>query len=85
MGVVRTISVGERACLVEVGDAVAAASLAAWARSSGLAAEEIVPAATTVLFDGCDPAAVEAALPPLAVESLSDSLARGVSSPGLRR
>ncbi|MBL0748169.1 allophanate hydrolase subunit 1 [Nocardioides sp. G10] len=73
MGGVRVVPVGECACLVEVGDAVAAASLAAWARASGLVAEEIVPAATTVLFDGCDPAAVEAALPPMDRESLSDS------------
>lgn len=73
MGVVRTIPVGLRACLVEVSDAVEAASLAAWARASGLPADEIVPAATTVLFDGCDPAAVEAVLPDLAVESPGDS------------
>ena len=46
MGVVRILPVGERACLVEVGDAVAAASLAAWARASGLAADDVVPAAT---------------------------------------
>lgn len=74
MGVVRTISVGERGCLVEVGDAVAAASLAAWARASGLPAADIVPAASTVLFDGCDPAVVEAALPHWAVESPGDPL-----------
>lgn len=59
----RVIAVGGRACLVEVGDAVAAASLAAWARADGLPADDIVPAATTVLFDGIDPAVVEAALP----------------------
>lgn len=63
MGVVRVVPVGERACLVELEDAVAAASLAAWARSSGLAADDIVPAATTVLFDGIAPADVAAALP----------------------
>ena len=73
MGVVRTISVGEHACLVEVGDAVAAASLAAWARASGLPADDIVPAASTVLFDGCDPAAVEEALTHWVVESPGDS------------
>ena len=73
MGVVRTIPVGARACLVEVGDAEAAASLAVWARSSGLVADDIVPAATTVLFDGVDPVAVEAALPHWARESPSDS------------
>ena len=74
MGVVRTITIGERACLVEVADAVEAASLAAWARASGPAADDVVPAASTVLFDGCDPAAVEAALPQWAVESPGDSL-----------
>lgn len=63
MAVVRIVSVGPRACLVEVDDAVAAASLAGWARRSGLEADDIVPAAATVLFDGIDPAAVRAALP----------------------
>ena len=73
MGVVRVVPVGERACLVEVADAMAAASLAAWARASGLPADDVVPAATTVLFDGCDPAVVEAALPGWPGESLGDS------------
>lgn len=58
----RVIAVGDRACLVEVEDAVAAASLAAWARAGGPGADDIVPAATTVLFDGVAPADVEAAL-----------------------
>lgn len=62
MAVVRIVSVGPRACLVEVDDAVAAASLAGWARRSGLEPDDIVPAAATVLFDGVDPAAVRAAL-----------------------
>lgn len=48
---------------MEVEDAVAAASLAVWARTSGLDCTDVVPAATTVLFDGISPAAVEAALP----------------------
>ena len=73
MGLVRTIPVGARACLVEVADATAAASLATWARASGVPADDIVPAATTVLFDGVDPAAVEAVLPGWAPESLGDS------------
>lgn len=60
---VEVVDVGTRACLVEVDDAVAAASLAAWVRRSGLAAEEVVPAARTVLLDGVDPAAVRAVLP----------------------
>lgn len=62
-GPVRVIAVGDRACLVEVEDAVAAASLAAWARTAGLDADDVVPAASSVLFDGITPAAVEAALP----------------------
>ena len=73
MGGVRVVQVGERACLVEVEDALAAASLAAWARVSGPPADDVVPAATTVLFDGVDPAAVKAALSHWARESPSDS------------
>lgn len=57
------IPVGDRAALVEVEDAIAAASLAGWARAGGIEADEVVPAASTVLFDGVDPAVVEAALP----------------------
>ena len=49
------VDVGTRACLVEVDDAVAAASLASWVRAAGLPAEEVVPAARTVLLDGVDP------------------------------
>ena len=52
----------DRACLVEVEDAVAAASLATWARAAGLPAVDVVPAAATVLFDGVAPAVVEAAV-----------------------
>ena len=59
----RVIAVGGRACLVEVEDAVAAASLASWARAAGLGAADVVPAVTTVLFDGIDALTVEAALP----------------------
>ena len=40
------------ALLVEVDDAAAARSLAAWARAQELTADEVVPAARTVLFDG---------------------------------
>lgn len=58
----RVVAVGARACLVEVEDAVAAASLAAWARADGPDADDIVPAAATVLFDGVAPDVVEAAL-----------------------
>lgn len=49
---VHLIPVGADALLVEVDDAAAARSLAAWARSHEVVAAEIVPAARTVLFDG---------------------------------
>ena len=58
----RVIPVGGDAVLVEVEDAVAALSLATWARSAGVAADEVVPAAATVLFDGADPAVVREAV-----------------------
>ena len=60
---VMVVDVGTRACLVEVDDAVAAASLASWVRAAGLPAEEVVPAARTVLLDGVNPAAVRELLP----------------------
>lgn len=47
-------AVGRDALLVEVDDAAAALELATWARSAGAAAVEVVPAATTVLFDGVE-------------------------------
>lgn len=43
--------VGSRAALAEVGDAATALALATWARGR-IVADEIVPAAETVLFDG---------------------------------
>ena len=43
--------VGSRAVLAEVGDPATALALATWARGR-VSAEEIVPAAETVLFDG---------------------------------
>lgn len=52
--------VGSHAVLVEVPDSGLARGLAAWARGRVLA-DEIVPGAQTVLFDGClEPAAVAA-------------------------
>ena len=45
---------GARAALVEVDSATDAAALADWARVAGVVADDIVPAATTVLFDGVD-------------------------------
>jgi KipI family sensor histidine kinase inhibitor len=49
---VEFIPVGRDAVLVEVGGPEEALSLATWARDARIAAEEIVPAAGTVLFDG---------------------------------
>jgi KipI family sensor histidine kinase inhibitor len=46
--------VGRTAALVEVGDAATALALAMWARSAGVVAVEVVPAAETVLFVGVD-------------------------------
>lgn len=46
--------VGPHALLAEVGDARSALALALWARTTGLAAREVVPGAETVLFDGVD-------------------------------
>ena len=44
--------VGRSAVLAEVADSAAARSLAAYARAARVAAEEVVPGARTVLFDG---------------------------------
>jgi KipI family sensor histidine kinase inhibitor len=53
--------VGPSAVLAEVGDAAAALELATWAREARVEAVEVVPGATTVLFDGvADPAALAA-------------------------
>ena len=49
---VRLLPVGPRALLVEVDDAAAARSLAAWVRTQGLGLTDVVPAARTVLLDG---------------------------------
>lgn len=55
--------VGRTAVLAEGADAAEALALATWARSAGLGALEVVPAARTVLFDGvADPAALGARL-----------------------
>jgi KipI family sensor histidine kinase inhibitor len=62
-GTLRLRPVGRTAALVEVGDAATALALATWARSAGVDAVEVVPAAETVLFDGvADPGALAAAL-----------------------
>jgi KipI family sensor histidine kinase inhibitor len=62
MAVVRIIPAGPRAALVEVADAAAALSLARWADEQRIEADEIVPAARTVLLDGLRPGADLAAL-----------------------
>jgi KipI family sensor histidine kinase inhibitor len=46
---------GPEALLVEVDDASAALALYRAARSRGVRARDVVPAARTVLFSGCDP------------------------------
>jgi len=53
---------GPRAALVDVDSAAEAAALADWARVHGVVADEIVPAAATVLFDGVDATALGALL-----------------------
>ena len=49
---IRLLRVGTRAVLAEVADPHQALSLASWARSAGVDAQDIVPGAATVLFDG---------------------------------
>lgn len=51
-GPVRIRPFGTQALLVEVDRPFAARSLAAWVRGSGVAVDEVVPAARTVLLDG---------------------------------
>ncbi|SFC02108.1 sensor histidine kinase inhibitor, KipI family [Nocardioides terrae] len=53
-GVVGVRRVGDRALLAEVGSAEEAAALAAFLRASGLVADDVVPAARSVLVDGVD-------------------------------
>lgn len=54
---------GRHGLLADVGGAAEARSLATWARDRGVEVTEIVPAATTVLFDGvADPDGLRAAL-----------------------
>lgn len=55
----RFLPAGPRGLLVEVDDARAARSLAAWVRAQRIEATEVVPAARTVLLDGvADPASL---------------------------
>lgn len=58
-----THPMGEHAVLVETGDVARSLSLAHWARSAGVSATDIVPAAATVLFAGlADPTGLAAVL-----------------------
>jgi KipI family sensor histidine kinase inhibitor len=52
---VRTRPVGERAVLAEVGSPQEAAALATWLDGVGVEADDVVPAARSVLLDGVDP------------------------------
>ena len=61
-GVTRTRPVGQHAVLAEVGTAEEAAALAGWLRAEGLPADDVVPAARSVLLDGVDPARARAVL-----------------------
>lgn len=74
-GDVQLRPVGLRAALVDVTDARAAAALALWARRHGVEALEVVPAATTVLFDGVDDLGALRAL--LATAERDDALTSG--------
>jgi KipI family sensor histidine kinase inhibitor len=63
LGPMQLRPVGPAAVLAEVGDATGALALATWARLHDVGAEEVVPAAETVLFDGvADAAALATAL-----------------------
>lgn len=65
---------GRRGRLVEVDGVEQALHLAQWARHNGVVAQEIVPAATTVLFDGlAEPDALAARLAQWRPEALGSS------------
>ena len=51
---IRLRRVGHRAVLADVADTHQALSLATWARTARVEAEEIIPGAVSVLFDGVD-------------------------------
>lgn len=53
----RSRAVGARALLAAVDSPAEAAALASWLRDAGVAADDVVPAARTVLLDGVDPRA----------------------------
>lgn len=76
-----THPVGEHAVLAETGDVGRSLSLARWARSAGISATEVVPAARTVLFAGvADPAGLAATLADWPGDSL-DSAGHEVTVP----
>jgi KipI family sensor histidine kinase inhibitor len=60
-GVEEVRAIGPRALLAEVADPAAALDLARWLRAEGVLAEEVVPAARTVLLDGLVAGGVEQA------------------------
>lgn len=62
VGARRVLAYGPHALLVEVDDADGAAALASWLRAQGPPAEDVVPAAATVLVDGLADAAAHAAV-----------------------
>lgn len=70
VGVLDVIALGPRAVLVEVVDAAAALALVSSIQASGLVAEEVVPAAATVLLVGVDPATVRRDLSRLDVRTV---------------
>jgi KipI family sensor histidine kinase inhibitor len=51
---IRLRGVGHRAVLAEVADTDHALALATWARAARIGADDVVPGATTVLFDGVE-------------------------------
>lgn len=69
--------VGPRAFLAEVGDPATALSLATWARTR-VVADEIVPAAETVLFDGVDDLSVLGSWSPTAAPPAGEVVEVGV-------
>lgn len=62
VALMRVLPVGSRAALVEVADTETALAVATAARRHGIRADDIVPAARTVLFDGVDVASLQAEL-----------------------
>lgn len=77
----RTLRVGRRALLVEVADTETAVRLYAAARQRGVAADDVVPAARTVLFDGVDPGLLAEQLPTWDLAPSASAASRRVEVP----